>query len=77
MDIFLSFLCKKSKNTITAIPSKKNKSNELGFIYKKHTQDEGLISSYGKNINEAIRNRDHIALKSIEHMFNKISKMEF
>jgi len=69
---FFLFYVKKVKILSLQSHLKKNKSNELGLIYKKHTQDEGLISSYGKNINEAIRNRDHIALKSIEHMFNKI-----
>ena len=69
---FFLFYVKKVKILSLQSHLKKSKNNELCLIYKKHTQDEGLISSYGKNINEAIRNRDHIALKSIEHMFNKI-----
>ena len=47
------------------------------LIYTKHSTDDGLISSYGKNINEAVKNRDQIALNSLEYMFNKVSKMKF
>ena len=46
-------------------------------IYKKHTEDNGLILSYGKNINEAVKKRDEIAKKSVEYMFSKIKKIGF
>ena len=49
--------------------------NKFQLIYTKHNLDEGLISNYGKNINEAVRNRDQIAMRSLEYMFSKISKI--
>ena len=52
-------------------------NNDIQLIYTKHSTDDGLISSYGKNINEAVKNRDQIALNSLEYMFNKVSKMKF
>ena len=55
----------------------KSENNKFQLIYKKHSFDDGLISSYGKNINEAVRNRDQIALKSLEYMFDKISHIKF
>ena len=44
----------------------------IRIFYKKHSKDNGLISSYGTNINEAVRNRDKIALKSLKYMLSKI-----
>ena len=45
--------------------------------YKKHIQDNGLIEGYGNNINEAVKNRDITALKSVEYMFDKIKNLKF
>ena len=74
---FFLFYVKKIKIFSLQGHLKKNANNEISPIYKKHNQDNGLIESYGKNINDAVRNRDQIAKKSLEYMFNKISKKEF
>jgi len=74
---FFLFYVKKIKIFSLQPHLKKTVNNEILPIYKKHIQDNGLIESYGKNINEAVRNRDQIAAKSLEYMFNKISKIKF
>ena len=56
---------------------KKDQAGKFSLIYKKHSHEEGLISSYGKNINDAVRKRDEIALKSLEYMFDKINSIKF
>ncbi len=74
---FFLFYVKKVKILSLQSHLKKDEKNQPSLIYKKHTLDDGLIYSYGKNINEAIRNRDKVALNSIEYMFNKINNMKF
>jgi len=69
---FFLFYVKKVKILSLQSQLTKDKNNRSTLIYKKHSHDTGLISSYGKNINEAIKNRDTIALKSIDYMFDKI-----
>jgi len=70
---FFLFFVKKVKILSLQSQLKINKNNQRSLIYTKHSQDNGLIESYGKNINEAVRNRDKIALKSLEYMHSKIS----
>ena len=70
---FFLFFVKKVKILSLQSQLKINKNNQRRLIYTKHSQDNGLIESYGKNINEAVRNRDKIALKSLEYMHSKIS----
>ena len=53
---------------------KKTTDNSRPVIYKTHIHDGGLISSYGSNINEAVRKRDQIALKSLDYMFQEIKE---
>ena len=72
---FFLFYVKKVKILSLQSQLEKDENNRIKLIYKKHHLDEGLISSYGKNINEAVKNRDLIALKSIEYMFSKIKNM--
>ena len=74
---FFLFYVKKVKILSLQSHLRKTTNNEISPIYKKHNQDNGLIESYGKNINEAIRNRDQIAMESLEYMFSKISKIKF
>jgi len=74
---FFLFYVKKVKILSLQSHLKKNESGKFSLIYKKHNHDEGLISSYGKNINEAVRKRDQIALKSLEYMFDKINHIKF
>ena len=74
---FFLFYVKKVKILSLQSHLKKTVNNETSLIYKKHSQDNGLIESYGKNINEAVRNRDQIAMKSLEYMFSKIRQIKF
>ena len=74
---FFLFYVKKVKILSLQSHLKKAVNNETSLIYKKHSQDNGLIESYGKNINEAVRNRDQIAMKNLEYMFSKISQIKF
>tara|TARA_Y100000590_G_scaffold395483_1_gene475522 strand:+ start:1070 stop:1801 length:732 start_codon:yes stop_codon:yes gene_type:complete len=74
---FFLFYVKKVKILSLKSHIKKNENNKFSLIYKKHSSDDGLISSYGSDINEAVRNRDQIALKSLEYMFDKIKKINF
>ena len=74
---FFLFYVKKVKILSLQSHLKKNESGKFSLIYKKHSHDDGLISSYGKNINEAVRKRDQIALRSLEYMFDKINHIKF
>ena len=55
----------------------KNNTGKFSLIYKKHSHEDGLISSYDKNINEAVKKRDQIAIKSMEYMLYKITNIKF
>ena len=74
---FFLFYIKKVKILSLQPYLKKREDGKFSLIYKKHSDEEGLISSYGKNINEAVRKRDQIALKSLDYMFGKINKIKF
>jgi len=74
---FFLFYVKKVKILSLQSHLRKNEDGKFSLIYKKHSHEDGLISSYGKNINEAIKQRDLIALKSLDYMFDKISKIKF
>ncbi len=74
---FFLFYVKKVKIFSLQSHLKKNEAGKFSLIYKKHSHEDGLISSYGKNINEAVRKRDQIALKSLEHMFDKVKNIKF
>ena len=74
---FFLFYVKKVKILSLQPHLSKNTNNEISPIYKKHSHYNGLIESYGKNINEAIRNRDQTAMENLEYMFSKISQIKF
>ena len=74
---FFLFYVKKVKILSLQSHLKKNESGNYSLIYKKHSHEDGLISSYGKNINEAIKKRDQIALRSLEYMFDKVKEIKF
>ena len=74
---FFLFYVRKVKILSLQSHIKKNENNKFPLIYKKHSFDDGLISSYGSNISEAVKNRDRIALKSLEYMFDKIINIKF
>ena len=50
----------------------KDSSGKPSLIYDSHIDSPGLISNYGKNLNEAVIKRDEIALKSLKYMINKV-----
>tara|TARA_B100000029_G_scaffold309682_1_gene302223 strand:+ start:209 stop:943 length:735 start_codon:yes stop_codon:yes gene_type:complete len=74
---FFLFFIKKVKILSLQSYLTKTSENRFSTIYKKHDNSDGLISSYGKNINEAIYNRDKIAIKSLDYMFKKTKDIKF
>lgn len=74
---FYLFYVKKVKILSLQSYLKKTKDGLKQLIYTTHNKDGGLISSYSSNINEAIRKRDKIALKSLEYMSEKIKDIKF
>ena len=52
-------------------------SSLVSLVPSGDVTDDGLISGYALNINEAVKKRDQIALKSLEYMFDKISSFKF
>ena len=73
---FLSYV-KKIKILSLQSHLRKNSNNEISPIYKKHSHYNGLIESYGKNVNDAVRNRDQIALESFKYMQKKTKGLSF
>jgi len=71
---FFLFYIKKVKILSLRSQLKKKSDNTLKLIYKKHFKDEGLISTYDKNINEAVKKRDQIASKSVDYMIKKVKE---
>ena len=74
---FFLFFVKKIKILSLQSQLKKDKNNKRLLIYKKHIEDNGLISSYGNDINEAVRNRDKIAIECLEYMQSKINQLKY
>ena len=74
---FFLYYVKKIKILSLQPHLKKTTDNEVPLIYKKHSQDNGLIESYGKNINEAVKKRDQIAVESLKYMQEKIKGLNF
>ena len=46
-------------------------------LYKSHTSSSGLISLYGKNIIEAVRERDRKAAICFKYMEEKTKNLKF
>ena len=64
-DLWISyFLYFFRKNKILSLQEhlRKNKDNKKSLIYKTHIIASGLVSTYGKNLIEAVRKRDEIAV---------------
>ena len=79
-DLWISyFLYFFKKNKILSLHRhlKKNQNNKPSLIYKTHIIASGLISTYGKNINESIKKRDQIAFESFEYMKKKTKGLSF
>jgi len=79
-DLWISyFLYFFKKNKILSLQDylKKNKDNKRSLIYKTHIVASGLVSTYGKNLVEAVKKRDQIALESIKYMNEKTKDLSF
>ena len=79
-DLWISyFLYFFKKNKILSLQEylKKDNNNKPALIYKTHIVASGLISTYGKNLIEAVRKRDQIALESFKYMQEKTKGLNF
>ena len=79
-DLWISyFLYFFKKNKILSLKEylKKNKDGKLCPIYKKHIVASGLVETYGKNLIEAVRKRDQIAVESFKYMQKKTQGLSF
>jgi len=79
-DLWISyFLYFFKKNKILSLQNhlKKDKDGKFSPIYKKHMAESGLIESYGKNLIEAVKKRDQIAIESFKYMQKKTEGLSF
>ena len=56
---------------------KKNNEGKSLLIYKKHIIASGLVETYGKNLTEAVKKRDQIAVESFKYMQTKTKGLTF
>ena len=78
-DLWISyFLYFFRKNKILSLQEhlKKN-NNKQSLIYKTHIATSGLVSTYGKNLIEAVKKRDQIAFESLKYMNEKTKGLSF
>ena len=79
-DLWISFfLYFFKKNRILSLQEhlKKNEDGKPSLIYKIHIVSSGLVSTYGKNIIEAVSKRDQIAVESFKYMQEKVKGLNF
>tara|TARA_B100000700_G_C14941780_1_gene807138 strand:+ start:435 stop:1166 length:732 start_codon:yes stop_codon:yes gene_type:complete len=79
-DLWISyFLYFFRKNKILSLQDylKRNKDNKKLLIYKSHIETSGLVSTYGKNLVEAVKKRDKIAFESLKYMNEKTKGLSF
>ena len=79
-DLWISyFLYFFKKNKILSLRKhlKKNNDGKPSLIYKTHIVASGLISTYGKNLIEAVKKRDQIAIESFKYMQKKTKSLNF
>jgi len=76
---FLTFyiFLKKIKYFLCKNILKRDDNGKPTLIYKTHIVASGLISTYGKNLIEAVRKRDQIALESFKYMQEKTKGLNF
>ena len=53
------------------------KDGKPSLIYKKHIVASGLVEMYGKNLIEAVKKRDQIAVESFKYMQKKTKGLSF
>ena len=79
-DLWISyFLYFFKKNKILSLQEhlKIDNDGKRSLIYKTHIVASGLISTYGKNLIEAVRKRDQIAVESFNYMQKKTKGLNF
>ena len=78
-DLWISyFLYFFRKNKILSLQEHlKKKNNKQSLIYKTHIVASGLVSTYGKNLIEAVKKRDQIAFESLKYMDEKTKGLSF
>jgi len=79
-DLWISFfLYFFKKNKILSLHEhlKKDDDGNRSLIYKTHIVTSGLVSTYGKNLIEAVRKRDQIAVESFKYMQEKVKGLNF
>ena len=79
-DLWISFfLYFFKKNKILSLQEhlKKDNDGKRSLIYKTHIVTSGLVSTYGKNLIEAVRKRDQIAVESFKYMQEKVKGLNF
>ena len=79
-DLWISyFLYFFKKNKILSLQEhlKKDNDGKRSVIYKTHIIASGLVSTYGKNLIEAVRKRDQIAVESFNYMQKKTKGLNF
>ena len=79
-DLWISyFLYFFKKNKILSLQEylKKNEDGKPSLIYKIHIVTSGLVSTYGKDIIEAVKKRDQIAAESFKYMQEKTKGLNF
>ena len=79
-DLWISyFLYFFKKNKILSLQEhlKKRSDGKPSLIYKTRIDASGLISTYGKNLIEAVRKRDQIAVESFKYMQEKTKGLNF
>jgi len=79
-DLWISyFLYFFKKNKILSLEEhlKKNNDGKPTLIYKKHIVASGLVETYGKNLAEAVKKRDQIAVESFKYMQAKTKGLSF
>ena len=79
-DLWISyFLYFFKKNKILSLQEhlKKNDGGKPSLIYKIHIVTSGLVSTYGKDIIEAVKKRDQIAVESFKYMQKKTKGLSF
>ena len=79
-DLWISyFLYFFKKNKILSLQKhlKKDKDGKFFPIYKKHIVASGLVETYGKNLIEAVKKRDQIAVESFKYMQKKTKDLSF
>ena len=79
-DLWISyFLYFFKKNKILSLKEhlKKNNDGKPALIYKKHIVASGLVETYGKNLTEAVKKRDQIAVESFKYMQAKTKGLSF